>query len=167
MRSYLGGNDMDFVRNVLLVLSISIFGASAALATDTSNGNPAWQSGPAHSSTSGSRPHAIVPSAQTNAVVASGTTPASYYGPPYHWHDIYYGDGGPFASISATVQAYFAWYQHYWGVYSGCAISVSGGGSSSVPGSVARMYESATRSSSGTECVVYTAYNHDPGKKTS
>lgn len=157
---------MDLIRRVLLVLCISVCGSWSAAAAPGHLGSDGQQAGPARASSSRGAPQSaiVAPPSATTMLTASATSPTTYYGGPYYWHDIYYGNGGPFGTISATADAYFAWYQHYWGVYSGCSISTSPTGSGSSTGTFALMYERGANCSGGPEYVVGTAYSYKPGK---
>ena len=157
------GQEMDFVRRVLLMLAISMLGVSSALATGV--GATGDQVGPAPASTAPSEPTAAkFTTAEPLAQAQTSNTGPTYYGAPYSWDDTTYGTGGPFGSVSATVQAYFAWYEKFWGVSTGCSISVEAAGSGGPAGAVASMYERGSNCGGGPEYVVATASSSDPAK---
>lgn len=155
---------MDLIRRIFVIFLISACGAGTA-AEARQAASVVSNSGPAKASTSSTPVRSVIamPSAVTKS---TSTTNPVFYGPPYYWHDLSYGNGGPFNSVGETASAYFKWYQRKWGVYTGCSILVIPTSNGRSTNTFAAMYERGTRCSGGPEYVIGTAFPYAPTKNT-
>ncbi|RDS84297.1 RHS repeat-associated core domain-containing protein [Dyella psychrodurans] len=111
------GLEMDFFRRVLLVLCISTFWFQVASASSL-------QDEPARTSTAPDKASTISTNVLSKTVMAAATqTSTTYYGPPYYQYG--YANYGPWGSISAAVQAWWANYQQVFpGAFPGCSYTL-------------------------------------------
>ncbi|SHL58189.1 RHS repeat-associated core domain-containing protein [Rhodanobacter sp. OK091] len=161
------GNQMDFVRCVLLVLCVSVCGVGSASVAGEHAGNGSPQPGPARTSSSHGTPTAVgvgvplSPSAATTATNFQSST-VSYYGAPFHDDYAYHNDGYS-ESVEAALAKWWAQYQLDWAyAFPGCSYAPSYDGAGPQTGHFASFYLQGTCGGGGS--IYGTAYPYIPGK---
>jgi RHS repeat-associated protein len=104
------GKEMDFVRNVLLVLCISLLGANVASARGFFD---VYQEGPARASSSHDTSKGSIVQSPSRRLAANDASSTNYYGAPYILRNTYNADGS-YDSVAAAANAWWAGYRLYW-----------------------------------------------------
>lgn len=99
------GIQMDLIRRIFVIFLLSACGAGTAAEARQAE-SVGSNLGPAEASTASTPVRSMI-AARSAVTKSTSTTNPVFYGPPYYWHDLSYGNGGPFNSVGETARAYF------------------------------------------------------------